>query len=105
LPVKLKRSPRGVDHSPVITASCSSSRSNRSRSGGKPMPNDWCSRWYHPVPMPSSTRPPLIWSTVAAMMASDPGCRKVPAVISVPSRILLVWTARPASVVQESVGR
>jgi len=42
---------------------------------------------------------------LAAMMASDPGCRNVPAVISVPSRILLVWTARPASVVQESVGR
>ncbi len=69
------------------------------------MPNDRCSRSYHPVPMPSSTRPPLIASTVATMMASWPGCRNVPAVTSVPSLTLLVWMARPASVVQESVGR
>ena len=54
--------------------------------------------------MPSSTRPPLIWSTWATEMASGPGSRKVAAVISVPSRIRLVSRARPASVTHASVG-
>ena len=54
--------------------------------------------------MPSSTRPPLIWSTWATEIASGPGSRKVAAVISVPSRIRLVSRARPARVTQASVG-
>jgi hypothetical protein len=57
-----------------------------------------------PAPIPSSTRPPLIWSTCATEIASGPGNRKVAADISVPSRIRLVSRARPASVTQASVG-
>ena len=69
------------------------------------MPNALCSRSYQPVPMPRTTRPPDIWSTVATALATTPGCRNVPAVISVPSLIRLVSSATPASVVHESVGR
>ena len=54
--------------------------------------------------MPSSTRPPLIWSTCATEIASGPGSRKVAAVISVPSRIRAVSRASPARVTQASVG-
>src|SRR3569833_964117 len=54
--------------------------------------------------MPSSTRPPLIWSTWATEMASGPGSRKVAAVISVPSRIRLVSRASPARVPPASAG-
>ena len=54
--------------------------------------------------MPSSTRPPLIWSTWATVIASGPGSRKVADVISVPSRIRLVSRASPARVTQASVG-
>ncbi len=39
--------------------------------------------------MPSSTRPPDIWSTWATEMASGPGSRNVAAVTSVPSRIVV----------------
>ena len=69
------------------------------------MPNASCSRSYQPVPRPSSTRPPLISSTLATIVASRPGRRKVAAVTSEPSRIRLVSRASPASVVQQSVGR
>ena len=54
--------------------------------------------------MPSSTRPPLIWSTLATLIASGPGSRKVALVIIVPSRIVLVSRASPASVTQASLG-
>ena len=68
------------------------------------MPYAVCSASNQPVPRPSSTRPPLIWSTCATVMASGPGSRNVAAVTSVPSRIRLVSTARAASVAHESVG-
>lgn len=68
------------------------------------MPYALCSSAYQPVPMPSSTRPPLIWSTCATVIASGPGSRKVAAVINVPSRMRLVSRARPARVVHASVG-
>ena len=55
-----------------------------------------CSASNQPAPMPSSTRPPLIWSTCATEIASGPGSRKVAAVIRVPSRIRLVSRASPA---------
>ncbi len=54
--------------------------------------------------MPNSTRPPLISSTWATEMASGPGCRNVAEVTIVPSRIVEVSRAMPASVTQESVG-
>ena len=80
---------------PVMTASCSSSTSKRSPVSGNGMPYAACSASYQPAPRPSSTRPPLIWSTPATEIASGPGCRKVALVISVPSRIVLVSRARP----------
>ncbi len=43
-------------------------------------------------------------STVATEIASGPGWRKVAAVTSVPSRMVEVSRARPASVIQASVG-
>ena len=63
-----------------------------------------CSASNQPAPRPSSTRPPLIWSTWATEMASGPGSRNVAEVTSVPSRIRLVSRARPARVIQASVG-
>ena len=68
------------------------------------MPYASCSASNQPAPMPSSTRPPLIWSTCATEIASGPGSRKVAAVISVPSRIRLVSRASPPSVTHASVG-
>ena len=87
-----------------MIASCSSKRSNRSPTGGNGSPYAECSASNHPAPIPSSTRPPLIWSTCATEMASGPGSRKVAAVMSVPSRIRLVSRARPARVSHASVG-
>ena len=68
------------------------------------MPYEVCSRSYQPAPMPSSTRPPLIWSTWATITASGPGSRKVAEVTSVPSRIREVSRASAARVSQASVG-
>ena len=67
------------------------------------MPKAWCSRSNHPLPRPSSTRPPLIASTVAAASASIVGCRKVTDDTIVPSRIRDVSRASPASVDHASV--
>ena len=82
-----KVDPAGVDHRPVMTASCSSSRSKRSPTGGKGMPKAACSCSNQPAPSPSSTRPPLIWSTPATVTASGPGSRNVAELTRVPSRI------------------
>jgi hypothetical protein len=68
------------------------------------MPYDVCSASYQPVPRPSSTRPPLIASTVATVIASGPGSRKVAEETMVPSRIRVVSRASPASTVHASVG-
>jgi hypothetical protein len=54
--------------------------------------------------MPTSTRPPDMTSTWAAAMASGPGRRNVAAVTMVPSLIVEVSRARPASVTHASVG-
>ena len=97
-------SPAGVAHMPVMIASCSSSRSKRSPSGGNGIAYASCSRSYQPAPRPSSTRPPDIWSTPATEIASGPGRRNVADVTSVPRRIVDVSRASPASVIQASVG-
>ena len=68
------------------------------------MPYAACSASNQPAPMPSSTRPPLIWSTLAMLIASGPGSRNVALVIIVPSRIVVVSRASPASVTQASLG-
>ena len=52
--------------------------------------------------MPSSTRPPLIWSTCATWIASRPGQRNVTLVTSVPSRMVLVSRASAPSVTHAS---
>ncbi len=87
-----------------MTASCSSNRSKRSLVSGKGSPYAACSASNQPAPSPRSTRPPLIASTCATLIASGPGCRNVADVTSVPSRIVDVSRASPASVTHESVG-
>jgi hypothetical protein len=87
-----------------MIASCSSNRSNRSATGGSGMPNASCSRSYHPVPMPSSTRPPLISSIWVTATASAPGRRNVDALTIDPSRIRSVSRASPANSVHTSTG-
>ena len=52
--------------------------------------------------MPTSTRPPEMWSTVTAARASTDGCRNVTGETSDPSRSFVVTAASPASVVQQS---
>ena len=74
------------------------------RSTGSRTPYAVCSASYQPAPRPSSTRPPLIWSTCATLIASSPGLRNVTGETSVPSRIVDVSRASPASVIHASVG-
>ena len=52
--------------------------------------------------MPSTARPPEMWSTVTTDLASTEGCLKVAGETSVPSVIREVTAARPASVVHAS---
>ena len=85
-------------------ASWSSSMSKRSGASGNEKPYAACSFANQPAPMPSSTRPPLIWSTCATWIANRPGERNVALVTRVPSRIVLVSRASAPSVTQESVG-
>ncbi len=67
------------------------------------MPYDRCSASYQPLPSPSSTRPPLMASTVATVIANGPGSRKVADDTIVPSRIREVSRASPASTAHASV--
>ena len=50
---------------------------------------------FQPAPTPTSTRPPLISSTVMATLANEPGMRNVTGETSAPSRIRGVSRARP----------
>ena len=52
--------------------------------------------------MPTSSRPPEMWSTVTAIRARTLGWRNVDGETSVPSRIRSVRAASPASVVHAS---
>ena len=74
----------------------------RSPSGGKGKPYASCSGSLQPVPIPTSTRPPETWSTVATTLASSDGCRKVAGETSVPRRTVLVTAASAARVAQAS---
>ncbi len=67
------------------------------------MPYCVCSSVHQPAPMPISTRPPEISSTVAADFASTDGRRNVTGDTSVPSRIRSVSAASAASSAQASV--
>ena len=53
-------------------------------------------------PMPRIARPPLMWSSVAASLATSPGLRKVLAPTSSPRRVRSVAMAQAASAVQPS---
>ncbi len=61
-----------------------------------------CSRSFQPMPIPSSTLPPEMWSTVTALLASTAAGRNVTGETRVPSLIRSVTAARPASVVHAS---
>lgn len=54
------------------------------------------------MPTPSTTRPPLKWSRVAACLATFHGRRRGNGVTIGPSRILLVLIATAARVIQGS---
>ena len=68
------------------------------------MPYASCSSSNQPLPRPNSTRPPDMASTPATEIANGPGRRNVAEVTSVPNRIVEVSRARPASVIQASLG-
>ncbi len=85
-----------------MISSCSASMSMRVRSGGKGNPCARCSASFQPVPMPSSTRPPEMWSAVTALRASTEGWRNVAGETSVPSRSRDVIAASADSVAHAS---
>ena len=64
-----------VEQEPDRPRAPSSKRSNRSFSGGRSMPRASDSSWFQPAPRPSSSRPSLTTSRVAAMLASTDGWR------------------------------
>ncbi len=66
------------------------------------MPWAWCSGSIQAPPMPRIARPPLMWSSVAASLATRPGLRNVLAPTSRPRRIRSVEAAYAASEVQPS---
>ena len=88
----------GRARSPAAPRACRSARACRER-----RPCWRCSISFQPAPRPSSTRPPLISATVATTLARLPGGRKVTGETSVPSVMLDVSRARPASVAHASV--
>ena len=61
-----------------------------------------CSSSHHPAPIPISTRPPLMRSTVTAAFASTAGSRNVTGDTSVPIRMVRVTAASPPRLVQAS---
>ena len=74
----------------------------RSCIGGNGKPYARCSASFQPVPMPSSIRPPEMWSAVTAFLASTEGWRNVAGETSVPSRTVDVIAASPHSVAHAS---
>ncbi len=72
------------------------------RSKGKPKAENSVS--FQPAPSPRTRRPPLISSTVPAILASIAGAWKAVAATSGPRVIRLVTAASPASVVHTSHG-
>jgi hypothetical protein len=89
-------------HWRVISASCRSSSSTRSRAVRNGNPYVSCSSSYQPAPIPSSTRPPETWSTVTTFFASTDAGRNVTGETIVPRRIRSVRAARAARVAQAS---
>ena len=88
--------------SETITSIPSSNRSERSCSEPSGMPYASDSITFHPAPMPSSKRPPEMWSIVAAMLAVTAGWRWCMPLTIAPSRRREVAWASAASIVQPS---
>ena len=99
VPLPRRRPPQAGDDLQLLGEPVEALAQRRERDAVRP-----CSASNQPVPSPSSTRPPDIWSTCATAIASGPGRRKVAEVTSVPSRIRDVSRASPARVTYESVG-
>src|SRR5688500_11009006 len=81
------------------------SSSQRSRSPGElpnSMPSPTCSVSNQAPPMPSTARPPLMWSRVVAIFATTAGLRKVFAPTMSPTVARSVASAQAASVSQPS---
>ncbi len=66
------------------------------------MPWAWCSSSIHAPPMPRIARPSLMWSSVAAVLATRPGLRNVLAPTSRPSWVWVVSRAQADSSDQPS---
>ncbi len=73
--------------------SASSNRSTRTGGGGKGMPLASCSACAQPVPRPSSSRPSVSRSTVAAWRASNTGWCNALLMTSCPTRSVVVTSA------------
>ena len=91
-PGSVNRCPGGVDHRPVMISSCSVQPVEPLPVGGNGTPYARCSASNQPAPRAQSTRPPLMASTCATVIASGPGSRNVADVTIVPSRIR--WVSR-----------
>ena len=72
----------------------SSSRANRSATGGSGRPIASASAASYPAPIPNRARPPDSTSSVVTAFTSSAGGRNVTAVTSVPSRTRSVRAAR-----------
>ena len=66
------------------------------------MPKSSCSSSNHAPPMPRIARPPLMWSSVVAILAVSAGLRNVFAPTIRPIRIRCVACAQAVSVSQPS---
>ena len=95
--------PSGSSHRPCRISRVSSSISARSAISGNGKPWRLCSSSCQPAPTPTSTRPPLISSTVSTTLARLPGYRYVTGDTSTPRPIRVVSRARPARTVHASV--
>ena len=69
---------------------------------GKSMPYSPCSSSFQAAPMPSSIRPPEMWSIVVAMLATTAGWRYVTPETMIPQARCVVCAAIAASSVKPS---
>ena len=102
-PRRVKNSPSyvtsGSVHSARTTSTYSPNRRMRAAAAGKSKPYASASPSYQPAPTPHSTRPPLITSRHATVLATRPGSRNAEHVASWPTRTRLVaWRSAPATV-------
>lgn len=89
-------------HSRLSTWQASPSLVIRSRAGQAGSPSMVSAYSSPPAPSPMSSRPPLRWSTVTAILARIAGCRYRFEVTMVPTRTRRVASAIAARMVQAS---